>query len=478
MGSWNEGLRHGEGCVVNSEGIYYEGNFSTDRLSGPGIIIFEDGAIYEGEFCGAGEFYGSGNLTTKSEKFQGTFYGTYNNGMKFNGTVYRHKDPEDYDMDSEAERVTRRYTVPSSEKWKPIFKKVESMLCINGKSAWENLSVQFHQNKIGYLEGRGQGRERGVCQTKWQGFDILETIPKVAKSLELTWCNYCDILDYLVTANTCPIHPIHQVVAQLVNAFNFSYGGLLSHPTILPHAKDELEDISLRLYSILRNLFPCLPALSEAGGQVWLPKHHRDQPDSGQPDPEASGDMVMEDESVLITPDYLLFPLILPSIYPALFNLYIQKEGQNDREYWHRITRWNKHTDAALLTFFDVDFSTWDLKLDRRSRDTTFLQAIYTLQRLKTTFTPAEKLDVIVDMFKAITNEKESAGGSFTWNMDVLLPVCMYIVVRARVLQLGAELQLVNHFMLEHLRQGLQGITFTTLHAAYTQIRRESVFIN
>ena len=101
--------------------------------------------------------------------------------MKFNGTVYRHKDPEDYDMDSEAERVTRRYTVPSSEKWKPIFKKVESMLCFNGKSAWENLSVQFHQNKIGYLEGRGQGRERGVCQTKWQGFDILETIPKVAK---------------------------------------------------------------------------------------------------------------------------------------------------------------------------------------------------------------------------------------------------------------------------------------------------------
>jgi len=201
----------------------------------------------------------------------------------------------------------------------------------------------------------------------------------------------------------------------------------------------------------------------------------RDQPDNGL----ASGDVIGGDEeSVLITPDHLLFPLILPSIYPALFNLYIQKEEKYDKEYWHRITRWNKHTDAALLTFFDVDISTWDLKLDRRSRDTTFLQAIYTLQRLKTTFTPAEKLDVIVDMFKAITNEKESAGGSFTWNMDVLLPVCMYIVVRARVLQLGAELQLVNDFMLEHLRQGLQGITFTTLQAAYTQIRRESVFIN
>ena len=101
-------------------------------------------------------------------------------------------------------------------------------------------------------------------------------------------------------------------------------GRTKSSAKIFVFIQDELEDISLRLYSILRNLFPCLPALSEAGGQVWLPKHHRDQPDSGQPDPEASGDMVMEDESVLITPDYLLFPLILPSIYPALFNLYIQ----------------------------------------------------------------------------------------------------------------------------------------------------------
>ncbi len=58
-------------------------------------------------------------------------------------------------------------------------------------------------------------------------------------------------------------------------------------------------------------------------------------------------------------------------------------------------------------------------------KNTTFIQAIYTLQRLKTTFTPAEKLDVIVDVFNAITNEKgeSGAGRGFTWNMDVLLPV-------------------------------------------------------
>jgi amyotrophic lateral sclerosis 2 protein len=269
MGTWNEGLRHGQGCVVNSDGIYYEGNFVTDRLSGPGIIIFEDEAIYEGEFCGAGEFYGSGVLTTKTEKFQGTFYGSYSDGMKFNGTVYRHKSPED-SAHLEAPDVVQRYSVPSHHKWTAIFEKIASLLCVpDGKCAWENLSVQFHQNKIGYLEGRGEYKERGICKSKWQGFDILETIPKVAKTLELTWQNYCDIREYLVTANTCPIHPVHKVVAMLVNCFNVSYGGLLSHPTLLPHAKDELEDMSSRLYAIIRNLFPCLPSLT-LGGQIWL----------------------------------------------------------------------------------------------------------------------------------------------------------------------------------------------------------------
>ena len=54
-------------------------------------------------------------------------------------------------------------------------------------------------------------------------------------------------------------------------------------------------------------------------------------------------------------------------------------------------------------------------------RDSVFLEAVYTLQRLKTTFTPADKLDVIVAVFDAITRQNCAAG--ITWNMDVLLPV-------------------------------------------------------
>ena len=52
-------------------------------------------------------------------------------------------------------------------------------------------------------------------------------------------------------------------------------------------------------------------------------------------------------------------------------------------------------------------------------------------------------------MFRDIT----SSHPEVTWSMDALLPVCMYVVVRARVLQLGAELAMLQDLMETHLFQ-------------------------
>ena len=57
--------------------------------------------------------------------------------------------------------------------------------------------------------------------------------------------------------------------------------------------------------------------------------------------------------------------------------------------------------------------------------------AVETLQQLKTTFTPFEKLEVVVDTFKEINVIGQEAGGSdFCWSMDNLFPVLVYVVVR------------------------------------------------
>ena len=51
-----------------------------------------------------------------------------------------------------------------------------------------------------------------------------------------------------------------------------------------------------------------------------------------------------------------------------------------------------------------------------------------TFQQLKTTFTPFEKLEVLVETFKEINKIGQEAGGSdFCWSMDNLFPVFVYI---------------------------------------------------
>ena len=46
-----------------------------------------------------------------------------------------------------------------------------------------------------------------------------------------------------------------------------------------------------------------------------------------------------------------------------------------------------------------------------------------------------------------------SASDAVVWSMDALLPVTMYVVVRARVPQLGAELAELDELMEPHLCQ-------------------------
>ena len=68
-------------------------------------------------------------------------------------------------------------------------------------------------------------------------------------------------------------------------------------------------------------------------------------------------------------------------------------------------------------------------------------------------------------------------GKEYVWSMDNLFPVFQYIVVRARILQLGAEIHMIEDLMDSHLMSGEYGIMFTTLQASYYQILKESLSI-
>ena len=111
-------------------------------------------------------------------------------------------------------------------------------------------------------------------------------------------------------------------------------------------------------------------------------------------------------------------------------------------------------------------------------RDAHFVTAIETLQQLKTNFTPFEKLTVILETFREVNKTgQEIVGKEHVWSMDDLFPVFQYIVVRARILQLGAEIHMIEDLMEPHLMSGEYGIMFTTLQAGYYQILKESLSV-
>ena len=111
-------------------------------------------------------------------------------------------------------------------------------------------------------------------------------------------------------------------------------------------------------------------------------------------------------------------------------------------------------------------------------RDRHFVVAIETLQHIKTKFTPFEKLTVILETFREVNRVgQETCGSQHCWSMDDLFPVFQYIIVRARILQLGAEIHLLEDLMEPYLFSGEYGIMFTTLQASYYQILRESLSI-
>uniref|UniRef100_A0A8C8FDX1 Alsin n=1 Tax=Oncorhynchus tshawytscha TaxID=74940 RepID=A0A8C8FDX1_ONCTS len=93
---------------------------------------------------------------------------------------------------------------------------------------------------------------------------------------------------------------------------------------------------------------------------------------------------------------------------------------------------------------------------------------------VSTTFTPSDKLQVIQLTFEEITKEvMSSLEDNFLWSMDDLFPVFLYVVLRARIRNLGSEVSLIEDLMDPCVQHGEHGIMFTTLKACYYQIQHE-----
>ena len=488
---------------------------------------------------------------------EGSFYGNYTDGLKFNGTIYKtirvspnkirsqiqshHSAAKDKEQNSGATSIGR-YSVNADQKWSAIFSDYYELLClpnpklnhegfkqsqissrktqrnvnkrhrigsptsviINTPVLWEQLAIQINQNKNLFLAHQRDTNKRSqescaiesntssiISMSDDHGIDMLdglEIIPDYFHT-ELNYAYYNEVTTYLGKAFSSKFHPLATLLNTVCDCYTATYGGVRIHPRLLRHAVEELNSLVDSLYYIVCCMFPALP---KPGNKLWVDMDYGDS--SCQ---NGGGEM--------ISPASIIHPHILPKIHPSIFMLYALHYKKDDDEYWLRILKWNRHPDIALLSFLGVDQKFWHLGVtsdphnhfdDRDGADspssplqnygrsislltdTHFLTAIETLQQLKTNFTPFEKLTVILDTFREVNKTgQDIVGKEHVWSMDDLFPVFQYIVVRARILQLGAEIHMIEDLMEPQHMMGEFGIMFTTLQASYYQILKESLSI-
>ncbi|KAM4711014.1 alsin isoform 2-T2 [Anableps anableps] len=482
MGMWQDHQRQGMGVVVTQFGLYYEGAFKDNKMMGTGILLSEDDTTYEGEFSDDWTLTGKGVLTMPNGDYlEGSFSGEWGSGLKVTGSYFK---PNLFDAEKDKNQAVKlgRLSVRAEEKWKAVFEECWSQLGCETPGqgehlkAWENIAVALTSNRQ-QIQDSPETLSRSHSKT----LESLEVIPQYEGPVTIE--RYHSIRLYLIKACDTPLHPLGRLVETLVAVYRMTYVGVGANRRLLPQAVNEIKSYLGHIFQIVRFLFPDLP---EEGGLI--PEPTENLPDSTQ---ETSTDTRTESPKPgrVVSSSALLLPVLLPRLYPPLFTLYALEKEKEDDMYWECVLRLNKQPDLALLAFLGVQQKFWPVLVpnslpapgDKQpvissTKDACFASAVETLQQISTTFTPSDKLQVIQLTFEEITQEVQSLlKQDFLWSMDDLFPVFLYVVLRARIRNLGSEVSLIEDLMDPCIQHGEHGIMFTTLKACYYQIQHEKI---
>ncbi|XP_076849884.1 alsin isoform X3 [Brachyhypopomus gauderio] len=475
MGMWLEDQRQGSGVVVTQFGLYYEGAFGNNKMMGPGLLLCDDDTAFEGEFSEDWVLNGKGVLTIPNgDLFEGVFVGEWGTELKVAGTFLKSL------YETETEQKDRKtlqvgcYAVPAEQKWKAVFEECWRRLGCESPGrgendrAWENIAVILTNRHRQQIDS-----PQTLSRSQRKMLESLEVIPQ--HSGPVTADDYDIIRRYLIKACDTPLHPLGWLLETLVTVYRMTYVGVGSNRRLLRQAVEEIQSYLSRIFQLVRFLFPALPEeggfipeSSERAGSVSLT--HSSQSDSSK-------------EGVIVSSPSLLLPILLPRLYPPLFTLYTLEREREEELYWDCVLRLNRQPDQSLLTFLGVPQKFWPVSISilgeikevlPNTKDTCFATAVETLQQISTAFTPADKLQVIQLTFEDITQDVQAMlGQDFLWSMDDLFPIFLYIVLRARIRNLGSEVSLIEDLMEPALQHGELGLMFTTLKACYYQIQHE-----
>ncbi|CDW55808.1 VPS9 and MORN and RCC1 domain containing protein [Trichuris trichiura] len=412
LGIWEGDLPNGIGVLVTLDGVCCRGSFVKDSFR-KGVLYLPDGMVVKGEFANSECLNGKAAVYFPSgECLNGSFYGRIQDSVQItSGSLQKC---------SARNIVVDEATFPSADmKWSDVFRHAYDLL---GQSSVEECDTDKAWESLAAYCGKVQ------CSSP------------VEKGTHVKLKN------------------------GLIDVFNLSYSGTGVHRCLLLDAVQETKSIFLRFYKYVRILFPSLPPESEMNNLVSEIDHTT---------PRLSWSL--ETFSSFICGN------ILQSIYPNLFTLYVIKNEDSDKAYQLNIRHVNSKSDVMLLDHLGVDREFWPIvfndtaDLDKPSACITarmqyYSKAIDCFQRLSSEFSPIDKFKIIAETFEHVNrcvSENCENVLACPWTADNLVPITTYVLIRAQIQRLGAELNFIRDFAPSLDEAGEIQYMFTTLQCCY-----------
>ncbi|XP_053569706.1 ALS2 C-terminal-like protein isoform X2 [Bombina bombina] len=462
IGMWQDNQRHGPGVVLTHSGACYQGVFNSNKLVGTGILLSEDNTVYEGEFTEELILAGKGKLTLSNGfTLVGTFYKNTTSGVQTQGILHTSCKQQDETQQNKLQFGVGIF--PVETRWQGIYEQFQKFLESGCKGETEEAFLGFHVRSSKKMQ---KSQDYLYCERATE--EISGRIEDIMKDISLHQGRE-GIQCYLEKAFNSSRHPFKKLLKILAVVFQAAYSGIGANLHLLTMAQEEIKYYAKRIWEFYRDLMRT--AAQQTGQTFSIVNNNIDYDD--------------EDEETRDLNSYtLILPLILPRFHPDLFMLHMLYYQEEDALYWQGIVRLGLLTDTKLLEFLDVQKSLWplrDVKLTSNQRFSIirhkcFHSATECLQKIISTMDPSEKLQIILktleEIEKTVSRVMEK---DYKLPMDDLLPLLIYVVSRAEIQHLGAEIHFIRGLMDPHNMGGIYDFSLTALEACYEHIKKEEV---
>ncbi|XP_041617620.1 ALS2 C-terminal-like protein [Vulpes lagopus] len=455
IGMWQADQRHGPGVMVTQAGVCYQGTFQADKMVGPGVLLSEDDSLYEGTFTRDLTLVGKGKVTFPNGfTLEGSFGSGAGKGLHTQGMLDTAAFPPD--PSSTRKRQLGVGAFPVESRWQGVYGPFRDFVSAGCPGDQQEALLGFHVQNARELRKSQEylcceRTQPEACAGRME--DVLDELLRHREPRALREC--------LRKALGNSLHPLGKLLRTLMLTFQATYAGIGANKHLQALAQEEVKQHARELWAAYRGLL-----------QVALQR-------KGQA-PEEDEDAETRDLQV----HGLVLPLMLPSFYSELFTLYLLLHEREDGLYSQGIASLSLFPDTKLLEFLDVQKHLWPLKdltlttNQRLSlvRDKCFLSATECLQKIITTVDPREKLEVLEKTYGEIeATVSRVLGQEHKLPMDDLLPLLIYVVSRARIQHLGAEIHLIRDMMDPIHTGGLYDFLLTALESCYEHIQKEDM---